>query len=70
MAAPRLNVNPNLQVCPTFGADEFAVHRNALAACLNITAKQAVESLEASHQEMVEGRIRIYMILKSVHFVK
>ena len=31
MAAPRLNADPNLQICPDFGADEFALYRNALA---------------------------------------
>jgi hypothetical protein len=48
MAAPRLNVDPNLQVCPDFGADEFAVFRNALAVGLNVTAERAVEDLAAS----------------------
>jgi hypothetical protein len=48
MAAPRLNTDPNLQICPDFGADEFALYRNALAAALNVTAEQAVENLAAS----------------------
>jgi hypothetical protein len=48
MAALRLNVDPNSQVCPDFGADEFTLYRDALAAGLNITAEQAVENLAAS----------------------
>ena len=48
MAAARLGVDPNLQVCPDFGADEFAVFRDALAAGLNVTADQAAENLAAS----------------------
>ena len=48
MAAPRLNADPNLQICPDFGADEFALYRNALAAALDVTAEQAVENLAAS----------------------
>jgi low affinity Fe/Cu permease len=48
LAAPRLNTDPNLQICPDFGADEFALYRNALAAALNVTAEQAVENLAAS----------------------
>ena len=48
MAAPRLLVDPNLQVCPDFGADDFSLYRDALAAGLNITADQAVENLATS----------------------
>ena len=48
MAALRLIVDPNLQVCPDFGADEFTLYCDALAAGLNITAEQAMENLATS----------------------
>ena len=48
MAALRLIVDPNLQACPDFGADEFAIFRDALALGLNITAEQAAENLATS----------------------